>query len=273
MPMSSGVAIPAIYRRAFDHWLNEGAYQAFKNLDVADADFQKLGLGKGAEAEYEGGTIRIVRARGALVAGGLCKLYIGGANRTGTLTANTTKAVTEGAETYVKGDLSGGNVFIKSGTGVGQLRKILSNDAAAGASHLTVARPDTGLNQTAIQSPDAFATLPDATSTYSIVMGWEVVASAGVNDYVNAIALGTVTSGNWTLVQTRGYCLINCVGSTDALTAGGPIVPSATAGTGKGFTTAGELAKESRLAFAQALDAYSGAADLRHAYLYGHFRN
>lgn len=273
MQAGGAIAVPAIYRRPFAGWLGEGAFQAFKNLDVLDANFAQLGLEPGGRFEYKGGAFRIVRARGALTNGGILKMFLGNAQRQGTLSANSTAAIVESGQTFVKGDLVGGNLFIKSGTGVGQLREVLANDAAAATSHATVAKYDSALGKAAISTPDAFSPAPDNTSGYSVVCGWEVVETSAVTDYVVAVSLGIVTSGNWTIVQEAGYALVKAIGSTDAITQQGPLVPSATGGTAKGFTTAGETVAEARLSFGIGLDAYSGAADLRHSLLWGRFRS
>lgn len=275
----------ALYRRAFSRALGEGAYEAFKSLNVSDSDFNELmkkssglgGLRRGQSFhdEITGNRYRIVRARGAITGEGyLLKQYFGAAGRVGNLTAASTRAVLTTDDSFTARELAGGYVFINAGTGIGELRPIQDNDGTAGASTITVvpAGKPPYPGSTVADWPDNFTALPDATSDYVSFLPWEVVETSGVGDYVVGAALGAVTSGNWTIVLEEGYGLLRVVGSTDALTAGGPIVPSATAGIGKGFTTAGETAAEARLAFGQSLVAYSGASAVWFGRLFGKYR-
>jgi len=273
----------ALYRAGINRALGEGAYEAFKGLNVTDADFMELtksnklgGLRRMQSFvdEMTGNSYRIVRARGAITGEGyLLKQYFGAAGRVGNLTAASTKAVITTDDTFVAHDLAGGLVFLNAGTGVGELRPIEDNDDTTSLSTITVARKrGTYPGETVADSPDNFVALPDATTDYVSFVPWEVVETSGVGDYVVAWALGAVTSGNWTIVLEQGYGLVRAVGSTDALTAGGPLVPSGTAGIAKGFTTAGETAAEARLAFGQALAAYSGASAVWFGHLFGRFR-
>ena len=272
----------ALYRAGINRALGDGAWEAFKSLNVTDADFKdwinsrKLGglrRGQSFLDEITGNRYRIVRALGTITGEGyLLKQHMNAAGRVGNLTAVSTKAVVQTDDTLVNHDLAGGLLFLNAGTGVGELRPIEDNDDTTSLSTITVARNRrTYPGETVSDSPDNFTALPDATTDYNAFVPWEVVETSGVTDEVVAWALGAVTSGNWTIVLERGYGLFRAVGSTDALTAGGPIVPSATAGIGKGFTTAGELAAESRLAFGQSIAAYSGASAVWFGKLHGKF--
>lgn len=273
----------ALYRTSVNRALGDGTWEAFKGLDVTNSDFLELqktrtalgGLRKGQSFtdEITGNRYRIVRARGTITGEGyILKQYIGAAGRVGNLTGASTKAVQVTDDTFVAHDLVDGYEFINAGTAVGELRTILENDDTAGASTITVAaKRRVYPGETVADSPDNFVALPDATSDYVAFCPWEVVQTSAVTDYVVACALGAVTDGNWTIVLEQGYGLIRVVGSTDALTAGGPIVPSATAGIGKGFTTAGETAAEARLAFGQSIVAYSGASAVWFGRIFGRF--
>lgn len=259
---------------AFAEWLSTGRKDAFKGANLSITDIAKLGLELGQYACYDGAIYRAVRARGALTGEGyILKQYANAAGRTGTATAASTKQRMVTADTLVKGDLKGGRVWRPSGTGTTEgPRVILDNNDAAGASTVDVSRRVAHLNRAATSAADAFTTAPDGTSTYNLHCDWEVVETSGVGDYVIGAALGAVTDGNLTIIVVESpYAVIRCVGSTDALTALGTLVPSATAGVAKGFTAAGETAAEARLSFGAPYDAYAGAAANRVCRLWGKF--
>lgn len=273
----------ALYRTAVNRALGDGAWEAFKGLNVTDSDMSELinskklgGLGRGQSFtdEVTGNRYRIVRARGTITDEGyLLKQYFGAAGRVGNLVAASTKAVITTDDSFTAHDLARGLVFLNAGTGVGELRPIMDNDGTVSASTITVvpAGKPPYPGAAVADWPDNFVALPDATTDYVSFVPWEVVHTSGVTDYTVAWALGAVTDGNWTIVLERGYGIFRGVGSTDAFTAGGPIVPSATAGVAKGFTTAGELAAEARLSCGMSLVAYSGASAPWFGKLHGKF--
>lgn len=253
----------AIYRRLFSRALGEGAYSSLKGINMTDADFRglqkELGL-KAGQRFYDidrGKSYRIVRARSTFAEGNTLKLYFGAAGRNPTFTAATTKAIATTNKTFVAHDLAGGEVFIYGGTDAYESRYIIDNDDAAGASTITVAEDDSSqanpAARLAINTPDAFTTLPDGTSTAQVVVGWEYVQTTAAVDNTKGIALGAVTSGNWTVVQEGGFGLVLLDGTTDVVL-GDYIGPSATAGTAQQSpaTVAGALST-----FGQALAAYT----------------
>jgi hypothetical protein len=258
---------------AFAEWLATGRHDAHKGANLAPADIAKLGLELGQYGYYDGSVYRAVRARGALTGEGyILKTYANAAGRVGTADAASTKAIVQTADTLVKGDLKGGKITIDGGTGLGQMRNIIDNNDTAGASLVTVAKRVASLNRAAITGAQAFDTALDGTSTYNLHCDWEVVETSGVGDTVVGAALGAVTDGNLTIILVESpYAWIRCVGSTDALTALGTLVPSATAGIAKGFTTAGETAAEARLSFGSPYAAYTGASAIRMCRLFGKF--
>lgn len=262
-----------VNKEAFAEWLNTGRKDSFKKANLTKDDLQKLGVEPGAYFPFKGHIYRAVQARGAITGEGyLLKNYFNAAAREGNVATPFPKDIITTDDTFVKGDLIGGRVFIKAGTGVGQLRQILGNSDAAGASTITVSKRNSSLNKSAASGPDALTTTLDATSDYSVVCEWEVVESAAATDFGVAVGLGAVTDGNYSIVGIAGpHFLLRAVGSTDALTAGGVIVPSATAGTVKGQTAAGITAAEAARILGFSWDAYSGAADLRHCALFGNF--
>ena len=258
--------LPAIQRLPFNLHFGEGQDESYQAIDMSKADFENNKFGLAAGALYYDDianiVVQAVRARSALVAGGLVKSFIGDAARTGNISAYTSPTATTD-DTFVKDDLIGGYVEVIAGTGVNQVRRILSNTGGANAT-FTVAKKDTLIpGSTAGGSPNTFGTALDATSDYNTFCPWEVAASGAVADQVRGVALGAVTSGNYTLVAVKGVVQVLSVGSTDALIAGEIIVPSATASTAKGRTAAGLAAADAAAKFGYALAAYAGAAAVR----------
>lgn len=253
----------ALWRRLFSRALGEGQYSALKNIDMTDSDFhglqKELGLRAG-QRFYDidrGKAYRIVRARSAFAAGNTLKLYFGAAGRNPTLTAASTAAIGVTNKTFVAHDLAGGEIFFYGGTDAYESRYIIDNSDDAGASTVTVAEKDTGYPGTKdITSPDAWTVQPDGTTTAQIVCGWELVQTTAATDCTKGIALGTTTSGNWTVVQEGGFGLVLLDG-TSAVSNGSLISPGGTAGTAviAAATTAGAEA-----VFGMALAAYSTAA-------------
>lgn len=133
-------------------------------------------------------------------------------------------------------------VGLNSGTGFGQVRRVISNTADV----LTL---------------DANWTTAIDTTTDGVVFGtglWELAEGAGHR--VAGVAISAQSAGYYGWIQTKGFCpLIRVAGGTDPLARGEGIVSSAAAGVGKGLTTAGTTADEADKVFAEALYAYAGA--------------
>lgn len=256
------------FRIPYARHLGAGSQSAFRDGDVTDAKFREIGGAPGMVFPFEGNLFAVYRNRNgsALAEGEIIKLYFNAAARTGTASAGAADQFTS-ADTFTAGELVDKSVasyvFITGGTGPGQRRKITRHASGANAI-VYVADYDRSLNLAAASAADKFATVPDATSTYSIVLPWEIVKHSAVGDWIVGVSLSAVTDGNWSVFQIGGFSLVKSVGSTDALVAGSTFVPSATAGVAKGFTTAGETVAEARLSFGMPIDAYSGAAALRH---------
>ena len=261
-----------IYYASLSRALGRGLWEAFQGLNVTNANFIELintrtygGLRRGQSFVDQdlGNKFRLVRARGALTGVGyIVKSYLGAAGRVGNLTAASTKAVLTTDDTFVEHDLAGGLVYLNAGTGIGQMRPIMDNSDAAGASTITLAVKDRSYPgaHTAVDSPDALATAPDATTDYLVVCPWEVVETSAVTDYVVGVALGAVTDGNWTIILEEGYGLVRVAGDTDPSVLDEGIMPSAAAGTAKGYTTAATTIDEPARTFARALAAKATAA-------------
>jgi hypothetical protein len=262
----------ALYKTPYFRALGESSETPFANLDITDANYQKRAFcapGERFAVPNSNIVIRWVRVRGSgVVAGTLLKLYAG---RTGTLASATAGTVTT-ATTLPVSDVGAGIFSTTGGTGLNQHRHIYDSDGATNASKLTLLESDISNYLSDASLPEALNPVPDATTTWRIYCPWEVQPHAAATDRITAVALGTVTDGNWTFVVEEGLVPARVVGTTDALTADGFVVPSATAGVGKGVTTAGITAGDASLVFARSIDAYSGAAALRLIDMFGRFR-
>jgi hypothetical protein len=262
----------SVHRIAQALHLGDGKHEAFQDGFVSDADFKKLGAEPGHIFTYrQGGVVRtyqILRNRTAatLNIGDVMKLYAGAGARIGAVTASTA-AVTTTDDTFVLNDLAGGLVFTVGGTGLGQVRTILKNSAAAGASTVTIAEYDRSLNLAATASPDIWDTTPDVTTTYSAVCPWEVTRTTAATDQAMAVAIAPVPQDNWGIFQIAGPALVRCIGNVagKGLVLGFGITPHATAGAAVGVTSAGITGPEAAAQFGIALDAYTAAGPgLRH---------
>lgn len=251
-------------RFALAEWLKKGRADMYTNVSLTADKLKELGLELGQFVEVENRIFRAVRARSAFTAKGYTgKTYMGAAGRTGTAAVSTKDELIT-ADTFVKGDLDGGQVWASSGTDFGS-RRIRKNGDTAAASTVRVApKLIHSLRTSGADSAEAFTVAPDATSVYNIHCGWEVAQTTAVTDLVTCVSLGAVADGHLTIVEVEAeYSDIFCAGNTDALTVGGLIVPSSATGVSKGQTTAGLTAGEAARWFAQSYDAYTGAGGLR----------
>ena len=165
--------------------------------------------------------------------------------------ATTSQKVLKGTGDFTANEFGDGTfpsafVSIDVNTGLNQTRAIVRNP---GTDYLTLDKVwDTAL---------------DATSDY-VTYDLNYVQQCNTGDgvpIVMGVAIADITAGQWGWFQLKGFCpLVRIVGSTDAIVAGEDLVPSATAGAAKGFTTAGTTADEAAAAFGKALHA-SAAAD------------
>jgi hypothetical protein len=172
--------------------------------------------------------------------------------------------------TFADNDLNGAFLATTGGTGPNQFRTPLEYDSAANAT-IRVSKRDSQYDLADISSADAYSVSPDATTTFSLYVPYEVTPCTAVTDFVSCVALSTVTQNNWTLVADMGPVPVLTIGSTDAAVAGDGAYPSATLGTCKGPTAAGITAQEASRLFGIFIDAYSGAAALRLVDLLGRF--
>ena len=266
----------------------EGFEDAFRNVDLAKADiFLKLGLSIGDKFFYENSVLQVVRNQSGagITKGQWVKLFFGGATRLGTVAAApaATAAAIASSFALVNGDLENPEqaipswVFITSGTGIGQRRRIRKNTGStdSSANLITVSEPE--FWQPNFQDPtvgrNAFGTAPATGDGLSVICPWEVTPTAAVYDFAQGVAMGPITNGQYGIIIVAGLALANCIGSTDALVAGKPIVISGTAGVAKGQVAVPGSAtiamQEASAICGFALDAYSGATALRAVWVSG----
>jgi hypothetical protein len=277
-----------IHQPAYFPAFGEGYEDAFRNVNIAEADiFLKLGLSKGDKFFYENGIYQVVvnRSGGTITKGSWVKLFFGGATRLGTVAAApaATKAAIASSFNLTRDQLVNPEkaipswVFITSGTGIGQRRRIRENTDStdASANLITVSKAEfwLPLYQDPTVAPDAFGTAPATGDGLSVICPWEVIPTAAAYDFAQGVAMGDFSDGQWGVICVAGLALAKCVGSTDALVAGKPIVISGTAGVAKGQvgTPANATAamQEASSICGYAIDAYSGASALRHVWVSG----
>lgn len=101
-----------------------------------------------------------------------------------------------------------------------ELRRIKSNTASS----ITVAQTDPYVASNP-KDADVFTTAPSNTNPVSIIRPWNVrVCTAALQPV--GVALGTVTSGNYTPVQIAGLALVSAIGNGTALVMGVPAIPA-----------------------------------------------
>lgn len=280
----------AIYRPT-----EKGLHDAWR--DVNDARPTNLsGIGKGFPGmawTWQGNIYQYFQNRsgGALTEGMGTSVYYGAAGRIGNLTGASTKARIVTDDTFsAAGALVGahewpGYVFLTAGTTIGERRQIFKNSAATTASTIDVT-PDTfnreagPVRGVSTLEVDAYATLPDATTDYSVFCAWEMVAcdiDALITSRLQGIVISTtVADGNMGVQQLTGPAIALVDGTTD-LVAGDALIPSSTAGTlaklvitdNNATTIAAEIFN-ANLSSAWVIDAYTtNSADRRHIVLSG----
>lgn len=172
--------------------------------------------------------------------------------------------VNTGTVSYTANALSGKYVFVKSVVGGGSpnswriQRIVLGNDASTGSSpnyntkvYVAALRDD--LVQPNIYDGNRLSTTtglensyPSAATELCIVYEDWVVRLANTTSYPKpaGVALGTVTAGNYTIIQVQGSGLVRWVDGTTALTHQAALVTTSTDGVVKTIATgtAAELA-------------------------------
>jgi hypothetical protein len=225
--------------------LGAGLHEKFQDFNFANL----RGVGRaypGMVFSFQGELFQVVQNRngGAITVGQVVSLSIASSGRIGNLTADSTKAIVETDDTLDSG-LSGGKEYpgkLITTTGATattedeEIRNILANSTATGASTITVAEYDRSMGPNegvATSSADAYDTLLDASADYSVFCPWEVVL-ADIDALLTAIPQGVVVSTSITddyfgIIQLSGVAMTEVDGTTD-LAAGDQLIPSSTAG-------------------------------------------
>lgn len=260
----------------YNPFAGEGESDLFASYAPATLDrLTRAGLSPGDFFRFREGVYMLAynRSGSSTAVGNSVCSYQAAAARVATITSATAAIITCSGAAFDVPDSSGGPgligklCYIKTGTGTGQVRRILDNTATT----ITVSKymPSIQLAATDSSNPNALTTVPVNTDTLIVVGFDEIKKTTAVTDNVVGVAMAITTDGSLGIFQVGGPVMALVVGSTDATTVLGPVGPSATAGTLKGPTAAGETAAEARLSCGVAFDAYAGAAALRLIFLTG----
>lgn len=242
--------------------VNDAPFQTNPNsiFQPGDAIIDKLGF------QYV-----YVRANAALAVGQCCRYA---PNLTGTITSasSTTAKIVTNITTTIDESAVGSFLAsngLASGTGPVFLKKIKKQNAIGTNSQFTISLKQIffGINQF---DGDVLAASPALVNgdVVHVIRSYSVDV-AGVSDPCVGIALGTVTSGNFTFVQTAGLARVSVIGSTDAAVEN-RFLTTAASGNAKGVLGTPTAASDSTeipalVGFAKL--PYSGAAALMPVFL------
>jgi len=185
----------------------------------------------GGDARANGGNaFMFVKATAGLTLG---QLVAASATTTGTVTvpgspATTTAQVTtninNAATVAVNGDVDNWIWVTATGAALPQLRRIKGNSSSATA-YYTVAKTDP-LRPNSPTDKDVFDTLATNGDVCAIIRPYNVLVCTATLTPIG-VALGTVTSGNYTIVQVAGLACVTSVGNGNALVVNQPAIPTA----------------------------------------------
>lgn len=201
-------------------------------------------LGDGAQASG-GNAFMFVKATAALALGQLVAAAdpttgtatVPGAGTAAsplTTTASITTNINNAATVAVNGDVDNWIFVQATGATLPQLRRIKYNSSST-TSFYKVAlsdweRPNTPTDQ------DVFDTLATNADALCIIRPYNVKVCTATTVPLG-VALGTVTSGNFTIIQVAGLAAVQCIGSGNATVVNQPAIPTA-AGAAKGSAAA-----------------------------------
>jgi len=189
---------------------------------------------KGAPGDAGGNAFQYVKATAALARGQVTALA---AATTGTVTSagSTTSVINTNVTTTAVNSEVGNFIYFAD---IAATRLIRANTSGANAS-FTVETADPNL-ATGAAGPNVLASVPGNGSALTISRPYSrLVCTATLQP--NGVALGTVTSGNYTIVQIAGIAECLAVGSVTATVFGVPAV------TGAGGTVVGSAAAAANL--------------------------
>jgi len=199
-------------------------------IDMTTASLQSLAQGvglalgdiwwnNGVAAACEGNAFMLVKANAALTVGQIVAMD---APQTGTYTtASSTAAVsiTNITEAQgVNGDVDNWLYVIATGQAVPQIRRIKANTNGA-AARFTIALPDY-LRPGLPNDLDTWTTTPTNADPLGVIRPFQVkVCTAALQPI--GVALGSVTSGNYTIIQVAGLAGVSAItGLTTMVPAG-----------------------------------------------------
>ncbi len=212
-------------------------------LDMTAANFPTLAgavglaLGdfwwnNGVPGAAEGNAFMIVKANAALTVGQLVAMD---APQSGTYTSagsTASRSVTNITEAQgVNGDVGNWLSVLATGQTVPQIRLIKANTNGANAV-FTISLPDF-LRPNSPNDLDTWTTTPTNADPLTVIRPWQVrVCTAALNPI--GVALGTVTSGSFTVIQVAGLAGVSAT-ATVGITAMTTLVTPAAAGVLNGF--------------------------------------
>ena len=202
-------------------------------------------LGGGSPA-LGGNTFQFVRASEALTIGQLVSVAV--PETTTAHGVGTTAVVTTHYDTsLLAANAEVGNwIFVNTAAATSpQLRRIKANTAAVTSAY-TVALPDY-MRPSSPTDADAFDIVSVDNDPTCIIRPHHVIVCTELMTPVG-VALGTVTNGNYTIIQIRGLASVSAIGDTTATVVNVPAVPAA----------AGQIAGSA----AAAANLFTGAASI-----------
>lgn len=231
--------------------INEAAFQVNPNSTEQLGDMV---------CDKYGNVFLYVRAVAALAAG---QVVTQAANLTGTVSASTTVNSIFSNITTTINESSVGSFLSSPGTVAGAgvpFLKVIKGQVAIGANTTFVISKKSIFIGIGKQDGDSLSAIPTTGDPLAVVRCYAVdVAGVAATPY--GVALGTVSSGNRTLVQVGGLALVQANGATDALTDGG-IAVTAASGVVKGTlgtATAASAIAEAKSIVGIAKQAYAGS--------------
>jgi len=189
-------------------------------------DIWWLGGGAGANG---GNAFMFVKATAGLTLG---QLVAASATTTGTVTNNAAQStvasvltnINNAATVATNGDVDNWIWVTATGAALPQLRRIKSNTSSTTARY-DVAKIDP-LRPNSPTDQDVFDTLATNGDACSIIRPYNVLVCTATLTPIG-VALGTVTSGNYTVVQVAGLAAVTSVGNGNALVVNQPAIPTA----------------------------------------------
>lgn len=141
-----------------------------------------------------------------------------------TTTASITTNINNAATVAVNGDVDNWIYVNATGATLPQLRRIKYNSSSATAFY-KVALQDF-LRPNSPTDADVFDTLATNADTLCVIRPWNLIVNTATTTPVG-VALGTVTAGNYTIIQVAGLAAVLAKGDVNALVVNQPAVGAA----------------------------------------------